>query len=83
MIASVASVNSAQRIKQKILSENRINIRIMQTPSSLAKDGCGYSLKFDDIHKSLIVSAAASLGINIRRFYREVPSEKGIIYVKE
>lgn len=82
MLATVASVNSANRIRQKLLSHS-IQAKIIQTPSSLTKEGCGYSLRFDDEHKQVVARAAKELRINIRSFFRETESEEGISYIKE
>lgn len=70
MLATVASVTSANRIKRRA-GELGINTSVIQTPQSIAKDGCGYSLRFDDAAMKMISGAAADLGIKIRAFYIE------------
>ena len=70
MIATVASYTSATRIK-RILSSTGIYVSVIQTPHALTKDGCGYSLKFDEAYKDDIKKAADELNINIRAFYAE------------
>lgn len=82
MLASVASINSASRLKKYISDEYGISVRIIQTPSSLTKDGCGYSLKFDDRARSLVAGAAGKLKINIRSFFKENVTPSGTEYVK-
>ena len=69
MLASVASSTTANRLKRK-LNEFGIFSSVIQTPQSLTKDGCGYSLRFDDDSKKYVEKTAAELGINIRAFYR-------------
>lgn len=70
MLASVSSSTSAVRIKRK-LYESGIYSSVIQTPKALTKDGCGYSLSFDEPAKSQVEKAAAELGIKIRAFYLE------------
>lgn len=70
MLATVASLTSANRIKRRA-SESGISTVVIQTPQALAKEGCGYSLRFDDGAKNYVYSAAAELGIKIRAFYLE------------
>lgn len=83
MLATVASVNSAQRIRQYISSNNSIPAKVIQTPSSLTKEGCGYSLRFDDKYKASVSKAAKELKINIRAFFREVTENGNTVYIKE
>lgn len=83
MLATVASVNSANRIKQYIFSNHSISSKVIQTPSSLTKEGCGYSVRFDDKHKQQVSQAGKKLKINIRAFYREVSQNNTTVYVKE
>ncbi|MGM9550744.1 MAG: putative Se/S carrier-like protein [Clostridia bacterium] len=83
MLATVASINSANRIRQYVSSKHNIQTKIIQTPSSLTKEGCGYSLRFEDKHKSIVSRAAKELNINIRSFFREEKGPKGTDYIKE
>lgn len=70
MIATVASVTSANRLK-KCASELGINSSVIQTPHILTKEGCGYSLRFDEININEIESCAYALNIKIRGFFKE------------
>lgn len=70
MLATVASSTSANRIKRR-LSEFGIHSSVIQTPQALTKEGCGYSLRFDDISKKIVEKTAIELGIKIRAFYSE------------
>ena len=70
MIATVASLTSANRIK-RLCNEHGIYATVIQTPHNLAKDGCGYSLRFDDNARSIVEASAENLGIKIRAFYAE------------
>ena len=83
MLATVASSNSAQRLKHHLAETEKIETKIIQTPSALAKEGCGYSLRFDKIHKPLVINAGKILRINIRAFYREEKANGKPIFVKE
>lgn len=70
MLATVASVTSATRIKRRIY-ELGIYSSVIQTPQILAKEGCGYSLRFEDSAKNIVERAAHELGVRIRAFYAE------------
>lgn len=81
MIATVASSTSANRIKRSLLSSG-VYVSIIQTPHILTKEGCGYSLRFDDNKKNIIKSTADELGINIRAFYTEKSIDGKRSYIK-
>ena len=81
MLATVASVTSANRIKRRV-GEMGITSSVIQTPQSLAKDGCGYSLRFEDTSQKIISTAAMQLGIKIRAFYTETLIDGKKIYSK-
>lgn len=83
MLATVASVNSANRLKARLSDKYHVTARVIQTPTALTHDGCGYSLRFDDKHKAAVKSTAAELRINIRAFFREDGTAPDIIYIKE
>lgn len=70
MLATVPSRTSASRLK-KSLAAAGIKSNIIQTPSVLTKEGCGYSLRFDDAYLPQVRHAAAELRINIRAFFAE------------
>ncbi len=81
MLATVASITSANRLRRR-LSESGIDARVVQTPASLAREGCGYSLRFDDSYKTLAQSAAADLKIKIRAFFYERIQDGQKKYIK-
>ena len=81
MIATVASLTSANRIKRRS-SEYGIYPGIIQTPHTLAKEGCGYSLRFNDDARKIIENAAEDLGIRIRAFYKETTYDGKTTYVR-
>ena len=78
MLATVPSRTSASRLK-KSLAAAGIKSNIIQTPSVLTKEGCGYSLRFDEKYRPQVQLAAAELKIVIRAFFSEV----GGRYVKQ
>ena len=82
MLATLASVNSANRLRQ-FLSSQAVPSKVIQTPSSLTREGCGYSLRFEDAYKPLVIRGAKSLRINIRSFFREVTENSITEYIKE
>ena len=81
MLATVASITSANRLKRR-LSESGIDARVVQTPASLAREGCGYILRFDESHKTLAQAAAADLKIKIRAFFYERIQDGQKKYIK-
>lgn len=83
MLATVASVNSANRLRTALSNKYSVPSRVIQTPSSLTKEGCGYSIKFNDEYKPLVSKSAAELRINIRSFFREETEGSETIYIKE
>ena len=72
MLATVASISSANRLRQYITDKYPVKIKIIQTPAQLTKEGCGYALKFDGGDKKIVAAAARELRINIRSFFDEV-----------
>lgn len=70
MLATVASVTSANRIKRRA-AERGISVSVIQTPQILTKEGCGYSLRFEDYAKSTVSAAAKDLNIKIRAYFSE------------
>ena len=81
MIATVASSTTANRIKRK-LYETGIFSSVIQTPHSLTKEGCGYSLRFEDIYRNNVEKAAYEIGANIRGFYTETVNNGKKEYIK-
>ena len=81
MLETVASSTSANRLKRR-LTEFGVSSSVIQTPHSLTKEGCGYSLRFDDNSRIIVEKAALELGIKIRAFYFEVDSDKKRVYQK-
>lgn len=78
MLATVPSQTSAARLKKSLASAG-IKSNITQTPSALTKEGCGYSLRFEDKHRSVVEQAAKELRITVRAFFAETDSG----YVKQ
>ena len=82
MLATVASSTSANRIKRSLMASG-INTVVVQTPAPLTKEGCGYSIRFDDSLKPTVEQTALELGINIRAFYSEKIVDGKRKYFKE
>lgn len=70
MLATVPSRTSASRLR-KSLAAAGVKCNIIQTPSVLTKEGCGYSLRFDELDRASVVRSARELRINIRAIYAE------------
>jgi len=81
MLATVASLTSANRIKRRA-AEFGIHTSVIQTPQAIAKEGCGYSLRFDDSAEKFIFASASDLGIKVRSFYREEITDGKKRYLK-
>ena len=81
MLATVASLTAANRIKRRS-NEYGVYSSVIQTPQPISKDGCGYSLRFDDSARRIIESSAESLGIRIRALYEEKFTDGKKIYLK-
>ena len=83
MLATVASSNSAHRIQYYLAREASVSTKVIQTPSALAKEGCGYSLRFESRYKPKVIETAKKLRINIRAFYTEKTDDGKTSFVKE
>ena len=79
MLAPVASVTNANRIK-RCVTELGISASVIQTPASLTKEGCGYSIRFNDSAQNAIASCAGSLKIKIRSYFKESESNGKKVY---
>ena len=81
MLATVASLTSANRIKRRAY-ELGVFSSVIQTPQTLAREGCGYSLRFEDSSRKIIEGAASELGIKTRAFYYETIVDGKKKYIK-
>ena len=81
MLATFASSTSANRLKRRLM-EFGVTSSVIQTPHSLTKDGCGYSLRFDEVSKVIVEKTALELGIKIRAFYMETIADEKRVYQK-
>jgi len=82
MLATVASVTSANRIKRRA-ADYGISVSVIQTPQLLTKEGCGYSLRFEDYAQSTVSRAARDLNIKIRAFFTEAFIDGEKTYIKQ
>ncbi len=74
LLATVPSQTSASRLK-KSLAVMGIKSNIVQTPSALTKEGCGYSLRFDDKYRVDVAQAARELRVTVRAYFVESGGE--------
>jgi len=56
-----------------ILEKKGYVFEVVSTPCQIAKDGCGYCLKFPMEFKDLVVSEARANGLSIREIYKIIP----------
>lgn len=81
MLATVASITSANRLKRCAAREG-INVTVIQTPASLTKEGCGYSLRFADSAKTAVIACAREADVKIKAFFLEIDEEGKKSYQK-
>lgn len=74
MFATVASMTAANRIK-RCAAERGIGAAVIQTPLALTKEGCGYSVRFDDSGRKIIAYCARELNIKVRAFFSETEED--------
>lgn len=70
MIATIASSISANRIKRSLAAEG-VHLSVIQTPHRLTREGCGYSIRFDDDMFDQVKRTAEELNIKVRAYYAE------------
>ena len=81
MLATVASITTANRLKRCAAREG-INATVIQTPASLTKEGCGYSLRFADSAKSIVIACAREADVKIKAFFIETEHDGKKSYQK-
>lgn len=57
-----------------VLERKGYVFEVVSTPCAIAKDGCGYCLKFPCEYGSMVSNEAEALGFKIRAMYRIIPS---------
>lgn len=65
-----SSATTATRVKNE-LTRNKISAKVVQTPKSLSKSGCSYSVKAPESALFAAENAAAALGVKIKNIFRE------------
>ncbi|MCX7923708.1 MAG: DUF3343 domain-containing protein [Clostridia bacterium] len=57
----------------RILERKGLVFEVVSTPCQIAKDGCGYCLKFPEQHKDTVVAEGIENRLPVREIYRIVP----------
>lgn len=57
----------------RLLEKKGYVFEVVSTPCSIAKDGCGYSLKFPVEFTNLVINEAAASRMRIREIYKVTP----------
>lgn len=57
----------------RYLEQKGYVFEVISTPCQIAKDGCGYCLKFPELYMDVVTKTAAENRIAIREIYRIVP----------
>ncbi len=71
-LATFSSGNHAFNLC-RILERKGYVFEVVSTPCQIAKDGCGYCVRFPVEYKDLILKEAMANNIYIREIYRIVP----------
>lgn len=82
MLATVASQTSANRLKRYAEHMGR-RAYVVQTPLALSREGCGYSVRFEDGFKNELSNFARKNRINIRGFFCETEKNGEKKYIRE
>ena len=70
MLATVPSVTTAMRVRN-ILAQNNIKVEVMQTPHTISKWGCSYSVKFADENLEAVKAAVKSVNSTVTAIYND------------
>lgn len=72
-IGTVDSGNFALNLC-RILETKGYVVEVIPTPCRIAKDGCGYCLRFPEEYMNVVLDEAKSSNIRIREIYRVIPA---------
>lgn len=80
-IAIVDSGNYAFKLVSRLEKKGYV-FEVVSTPCQIAKNGCGYSIKFPFEYRDVILGEAIETGIAIREIFRVIPGVTKNIYEK-
>lgn len=69
LLITFSSATTATRIKNE-LGKNNFSAKVVQTPKSLTKNGCSYSVKTTENALPVVEKAAGKLGVKIKNIFR-------------
>ena len=78
LLVVFSSATTATRVKNE-LARNKISAKVVQTPKSLSKSGCSYSVKVPESALLAAENASAALGVKIKNVFRENGNDYEII----
>lgn len=80
MLAVIGSVTTASRFARLIQKELSADATVVQTPASIKKGGCSYSVRLGEEYADKVIKLASDYGINVRKYYSETVSEGKRVY---
>lgn len=69
LLITFSSATTATRVKKELVA-NRFPAQVVQTPKSLSKNGCSYSVKTSLDALNLAEKSAEKLGVKIKNIFR-------------
>ena len=69
LLITFSSATTATRIKNE-LTKSKFSAKVVQTPKSLTKSGCSYSVKTTENALTAAEKAADKLGVKIKNIFR-------------
>lgn len=69
LLITFSSATTATRIKNE-LTKSKFSAKVVQTPKSLTKNGCSYSVKTTENALTEAEKAADKLGVRIKKVFR-------------
>ncbi len=69
LLITFSSATTATRVKNE-LAKNRFSAKVVQTPKSLTKNGCSYSVKTSENALAAAEKAAENLEVKIKSIFR-------------
>jgi len=66
----------------RILEQKGYPVEVVSTPCKIAKDGCGYCLKFSEQYKDTIIREGNEAGIYVKKIYNIISMRYKNVYEK-
>lgn len=69
LLITFSSATTATRVKNELVRK-KFSAQVVQTPKSLSKSGCSYSVKTSEQALAVAEETAGNLGVKIKNVYR-------------